>query len=206
MREIARAFGLKNDRPRRAQAACCATSPTRAGSGPAQEAASSPAPLPHVVLADVTGRDGDGELIADADRMGRGRARRGAAHPHPRPAQARSRTKSPASATARLLRTEETDEDDAIRHTGRVIKVLDRAKARALGIFRALPGGGGRLVPIDKKQLGRELAIPPARPRRTPRTATWSRSSVHAPGPLRPAGRRGSRSGSARSRASARSA
>ena len=29
-----------------------------------------------------------------------------------------------------------------------------------LGIFRALPGGGGRLAPIDKKQLGRELAIP----------------------------------------------
>ena len=30
-----------------------------------------------------------------------------------------------------------------------------------LGIFRAPPGGGGRLEPIDKKQLGRELAIPP---------------------------------------------
>ena len=30
-----------------------------------------------------------------------------------------------------------------------------------LGIFRALPGGGGRLAPIDKKNLGRELAIPP---------------------------------------------
>ncbi|MDQ2953469.1 MAG: ribonuclease R, partial [Pseudomonadota bacterium] len=31
---------------------------------------------------------------------------------------------------------------------------------RMLGIFRALPGGGGRLVPVSKKQLGRELAIP----------------------------------------------
>ena len=29
-----------------------------------------------------------------------------------------------------------------------------------LGIFRGLPDGGGRLVPIDKKQLGRELTIP----------------------------------------------
>ena len=28
-----------------------------------------------------------------------------------------------------------------------------------LGIFRGLPNGGGRLVPIDKKQLGRELTI-----------------------------------------------
>ncbi|HMK70272.1 MAG TPA: ribonuclease R, partial [Xanthobacteraceae bacterium] len=41
----------------------------------------------------------------------------------------------------------------------RVIKLIDRAKQRVLGIFRGLPGGGGRLVPIDKKQLGRELAI-----------------------------------------------
>ena len=29
-----------------------------------------------------------------------------------------------------------------------------------LGIFRGLPNGGGRLVPVDKKQLGRELTIP----------------------------------------------
>ena len=31
-----------------------------------------------------------------------------------------------------------------------------------LGIFRGLPNGGGRLVPIDKKQLGREITIPSA--------------------------------------------
>src|SRR5205085_9468467 len=43
----------------------------------------------------------------------------------------------------------------------RVIKVLDRAKQRQLGIFRALPNGGGRLEPVDKKQLGRELSVPP---------------------------------------------
>jgi ribonuclease R len=41
-----------------------------------------------------------------------------------------------------------------------VIKVIDRAKQRVLGIFRALPGGGGRLSPIEKKQLGQELTIP----------------------------------------------
>jgi ribonuclease R len=60
-----------------------------------------------------------------------------------------------------LLRTEEAgDDDDAIRHSGRVIKVIDRAKQRVLGIFRALPGGNGRVEPVDKKSLGRELAIP----------------------------------------------
>ena len=60
-----------------------------------------------------------------------------------------------------LTRTEETGEDgDAIRHTGRVIKVLDRARQRQIGVFRALPNGAGRLVPVDKKQAGRELDIP----------------------------------------------
>src|SRR5262249_52817090 len=61
-----------------------------------------------------------------------------------------------------LLRVEETGEDgEAVRHAGRVIKIIDRARQRMLGIYRALPQGGGRLAPIDKKQLGRELAIPP---------------------------------------------
>ena len=54
-----------------------------------------------------------------------------------------------------LLRVEETDEDSGIRHRGRVIKIIDRAKHRVLGIFRALPHGGGRLVPVDKKMLGK---------------------------------------------------
>src|SRR5918998_1138154 len=61
-----------------------------------------------------------------------------------------------------LLRVEETGEqDEAICHTGRVIKILDRGKQRVLGVFRALPNGGGRLTPVDKKQLGRELTIAP---------------------------------------------
>src|SRR5690606_13226431 len=60
-----------------------------------------------------------------------------------------------------LMRVEESRADgDAIRHTGRVIKIIDRAKARTLGIFRALPNGGGRLSPIDKKLVGREFQIP----------------------------------------------
>src|SRR5262249_60178250 len=48
---------------------------------------------------------------------------------------------------------------DPYRHTGRIIKLIDRARQRVLGIFRATPGGGGRLAPIDKKQLGHELSI-----------------------------------------------
>jgi ribonuclease R len=120
-----------------------------------------PGHLPSVVLADITGRDRDGELLAvptEWDEEAHG------APPKIRIVSLRrARPGEVAGVNDRaLLRVEETGEpDDAIRHSGRVIKVIDRARQRVLGIFRALPGGGGRLTPIDKKQLGREIAIPP---------------------------------------------
>ncbi len=68
--------------------------------------------------------------------------------------------KRPASATACCCASHETDEDDGIRHRGRVINIIDHPKHRVLGIFRALPQGGGRIEPVDKKMLGKELSIP----------------------------------------------
>ena len=53
-----------------------------------------------------------------------------------------------------------TDGREHVHYTGRVIKIIDRARHRVLGVFRALPSGGGRLIPIDKKSQGRELSIP----------------------------------------------
>ncbi len=117
--------------------------------------------LPSTVLADVTERDRDGELIArptewDEDAHGAPPRIRLTVPRRTRPGEV------PGVGDRALLRVEETgEEDDAIRHSGRVIKIIDKAKHRVLGIFRALPGGGGRLSPVDKKQLGRELAIPP---------------------------------------------
>ena len=120
-----------------------------------------PGTLPRVVLADISSRDRDGELLAvptEWDEEAHG--------PPPKirihiPRRAKPNEVAGIGDRA-LLRIEETgDADEAIRHQGRVIKILDRAKQRVLGIFRALPGGGGRLAPIDKKQLGRELSIPP---------------------------------------------
>jgi len=117
--------------------------------------------LPSTVLADITTRDADGELIAMPTEWDE------EAHGTPPKIRVmiprRARPGEVAGVGDRaLLRVEETgDETEAIRHTGRVIKVIDRAKHRVLGIFRPAPGGGGRLVPVDKKQLGRELTIPP---------------------------------------------
>jgi ribonuclease R len=111
--------------------------------------------LPPVVLADITGRDSDGELLARPTEWDE------ATHGAPPVIRiATSRRARPGEVAGvgdrALLRVERTSEDET---SGRVIKLVDRAKQRMLGIFRSLPGGGGRLVPIDKKQLGRELTI-----------------------------------------------
>src|SRR5262249_23498695 len=117
-----------------------------------------PGTLPHVVMSDITARDADGELIAlptEWDEAEHGPA------PKIRVRVPR-RARPNEVAGAALLGVEETgDRSDPIRHSGRVIKLIDRARQRVLGIFRAGAGGGGRLAPIDKKQAGRELSIPP---------------------------------------------
>ncbi len=118
--------------------------------------------LPSVVLADVVARDTDGELLAvptEWDEEAHGAPPRIRLHVprRSRPAEI------PGIGDRALLRTEEIEEaTEEIRHQGRVIKIIDRAKHRALGIFRSVPGGGGRLSPVDKKQLGKELVIPPS--------------------------------------------
>ena len=94
----------------------------------------------------------------DAHRMGRGKAaqRRKSASMF---RAVRNRAPRPASATARCCGSRRSDDSEGAVYRGRVIKVIDHAKTRVLGIFRALPDGGGRLIPVDKKQAGRELNI-----------------------------------------------
>ncbi len=112
--------------------------------------------LPNVVLADVIGRDSDGELLARPTEWDE--EAHGVAPVIHVAAPRRGRREEVAGHGDRaLIRIARAGEEI----NGRVIKLIDRAKHRTLGIFRGLAGGGGRLVPIDKKQLGRELAIPP---------------------------------------------
>src|SRR3954468_21511724 len=84
--------------------------------------------LPSVVVADITARDRDGELIAvptEWDEEAHGAPPKIRIH-----APRRQRPGEVAGVGDRaLLRiAEDGGEDDAIRHTGRVIKVIDRAK------------------------------------------------------------------------------
>ncbi|MCA3564540.1 MAG: ribonuclease R [Methylocystis sp.] len=43
----------------------------------------------------------------------------------------------------------------------RVLKTLAKRPQQVIGVFRAHGGGGGRLLPVDKKALGREITIGP---------------------------------------------
>jgi ribonuclease R len=155
-REIAREFGLKNA----ARAELKRLLRELAENGTIQKQGkkvTESAHLPPTVMADITARDADGELIATPAEWDEesGEAPKIRVHlpRHARP-----------SATAgvgdrALLRVERSDEGEGVTYRGRVIKIIDHSRNRVLGIFRALPSGGGRLIPVDKKQAGRELNI-----------------------------------------------
>jgi len=156
-REIAREFGLKNaDRVELKRILReLADDGTVARQG---RKIQEPAALPPTVMADITGRDTDGESLAtptEWDEEAYGVAPKICIHVPRRP--------QPGTAAGvgdrALLRVEKTDEREGPLYRGRVIKVIDHARTRLLGIFRKTPDGGGRLVPIDKKQVGRELNI-----------------------------------------------
>ena len=152
-REIARAFGAKN--ADRAALRRMLRELTEGGHiERRRKRLHRPGTLPPVVLADITGRDSDGELLArptewDEDAHGAAPVIRVTTPRRAKPGEVAG------VGDRALLRVERAGEET----NGRVIKLIDRAKHRVLGIFRGLPDGGGRLVPIDKKQLGRELAI-----------------------------------------------
>jgi len=156
-REIAREFGLKNaDR-----AELKRLLRELADQGTIEKRGKQigePAALPATVMADISGRDADGELIAvpaEWDEVASGEAPKIRLHVPRRP--------QPGTAAGvgdrALLRIEKQGDGAIGFYQGRVIKVIDHARSRVLGIFRSLPDGGGRLVPVDKKQAGRELNI-----------------------------------------------
>ncbi|QQN61891.1 ribonuclease R [Bradyrhizobium diazoefficiens] len=156
-REIAREFGLKNaDRIELKrllrELADDGTIKKR------RHTVSEPDSLPPTLVADITGRDRDGELIASPTEWDEVE---GGEPPKVR-IQMPRRPKPGTVAGVRdrvLLRVEPTNETEGPAYRGHIIKVFDKAKSRILGVFRELPEGGGRLVPVDKKSADRELNI-----------------------------------------------
>ncbi len=122
-----------------------------------------PGLLPGVVLADMIARDRDGDLLATPAEWDIGQG------PAPQilvMAKARQNRGMPAPAPGdrALMRVEQVQcaEAGEPAYTGRIVKLLPRGKTQVLGIFRAGMRGGGRIVPIDKKNVSRgELSVSP---------------------------------------------
>ncbi|MCP4621003.1 MAG: ribonuclease R, partial [Bradyrhizobium sp.] len=156
-REIAREFGLKN--ADRVELKRMLRDLADDGSiAKKRRKMHEPAELPHTVLADITGRDSDGELLAsptewDEEESGTAPKLRIVIPRRPQPGT------SAGVGDRALLRVEKTDESDGTPYRGRIIRVIAHGRTRALGIFRKNPDGSGRLIPVDKKQAGRELNI-----------------------------------------------
>lgn len=122
--------------------------------------------LPPVLVADVLKQDRNGDLIAVPAEWDEARG----TPPHivlQTPRRGREPGPTPGLNDRILVRIEplgdedDDDEDDAgPAYSGKVIKVLSHQAKRAVGVFRLGKDGGGRLVPIDKKARGQEIAIP----------------------------------------------
>ena len=113
--------------------------------------------LPGMLVADIVERQ-DGDLIArPAEWTEAGEA------PRIRVRVARSsRDKGPAPRVGArvLMRLDPESEGGAVAYSGRVIKILDKARGRLLGVYRELENGAGKVQAIEKRASAREIFIP----------------------------------------------
>ena len=120
-----------------------------------------PGLLPPMTLCDISSRDRDGDLVAvpvEWDEEAHGKAPR--IHVH-LARKARPGQPAPAVGDRVLMRIDAVEGEKGPRYSGRPVKILERHKAQAIGQFRSAPMGGGRVLPVDKKSLGREIMVPP---------------------------------------------
>ena len=112
--------------------------------------------LPPVFPAEITGRDRDGELLAkpldwDGDEPPVIAVHIGRRDKHP-----------PGVGDHVILKLDRISNARDFGATyARVLKIVGKRPQQIIGVFRAHGGGGGRLVPVDKKSLGREVEIMP---------------------------------------------
>ena len=158
-REIAKAFGLKGE----ARVELKALLRSLEEDGLVEKKRKSlvrPGGLPPVAVLDITVRDVDGELIGrpaewlDDDGVA-------PAVLIKQSSVAKAKGKAPVAGLGDrvLAKIFPAQERGGPAYTGRVIKVLDKRKDAVLGVFRSTPGGGGRLLPIDKR--GEEVLVDP---------------------------------------------
>jgi ribonuclease R len=113
-----------------------------------------PGALPSTLVADITGRDRDGELVATPAEWedARGKAPRILVV-----VPKRLGGPAPGVGTRVVLRLADGGSDG--QTVGTVVRVLEKLRPRLLGVYRRSANGEGRLLSIEKRNAGRELAI-----------------------------------------------
>jgi ribonuclease R len=111
--------------------------------------------LPPVFAAEFTGRDRDGELLARPLDWTSGEPP--VIHVH----IGRRDKLQPGVGDQAILKIDRiANARDFSTINARVLKMLAAKPKQIIGVFRLLADGSGRLLPVDKKALGREIAIP----------------------------------------------
>ena len=154
-REIARAFGLKGadkiglKRLLKEMEAEGAVERRR-------KSLTRPGVLPPTLVAEVFSRDRDGDLLAKPIEWNEAQGRAPTIVLHI-PRRQRPGTPTPGLGDRALVRTEVLRDvrGEEPGYSGRVVKVLPKARTQVLGIFRAGPGTGGQVFPVDKKTANR---------------------------------------------------
>ena len=118
--------------------------------------------MPRVLAVDIVGRDADGDLIAKPAEWAsaaQGVAPRIVLHI---PRRGRPGEPAPGIGDRALVRTEPNPDAAAGEpaFTGRVMKLLEKARQRLMGVFRDRGEAGLRLLPVDKKSASTEFAVP----------------------------------------------
>jgi ribonuclease R len=158
-REIARAFGVKGE-DRSALKLLIKDLEADGAVTRGRKTLSRQGRLPAMVVADIVERDRDGELIARPADWGE------TGEPPPilvRRAKIKREGAFAPGLGARVLLRVEFDPAAGAKepaYGGRVVKILDKARARALGVYRELENGAGRVLPIEKRGAAREIFIP----------------------------------------------
>jgi ribonuclease R len=122
-----------------------------------------PGALPPVTVLDITTRDKDGELIGRPAEWPEdaGVAPAVAIRQSSSPAGRNGKGKAPVAGMGDRVVAKIFPATDHAgpAYTARIIKVLEKRRGASMGVFRAAPGGAGRLMPIERR--GEEMVIDP---------------------------------------------
>ncbi|NTF93435.1 ribonuclease R [Rhizobium rhizogenes] len=161
-RELAKAFGLKGE----ARIELKSLLRELEQDGMVQKNRKSlirPGALPPIAVLDITTRDKDGSLIGRPTEWPEenGVAPAVMIKQSSSPAGRNGKGKAPVAGMGDriLAKIFSAVDRGGPAYTARIIKVIDKRQGASMGVFRETPGGGGRLMPIQRR--GEEMVIDP---------------------------------------------